>query len=253
MKKIPMMENYLAIQGEGSLTGAPSLFIRLFGCNLHCYWCDTAYSINHKEAEKTLTSAELASLYTLVSPEELRSLILRSGTEKIVFTGGEPMLWWKRIREVISTMAFKDYHITIETNGTIIPSSPGLIDLWSVSPKLEGTQTSNKLEKRRLVNLKEWTRIQTLDVAEVQLKYIIQSSSDLDQVKSLLSSRDLYLEDTKVILTPNGDFFNSGREFYWKAYASIVKEIIDDPFWALINVFVLPQLHILAYGRKRYV
>ncbi len=37
-------EIFHSIQGEGELTGVPSVFIRTSGCNLRCAWCDTPYA-----------------------------------------------------------------------------------------------------------------------------------------------------------------------------------------------------------------
>ena len=41
---LPISETFVSIQGEGKLTGVPSWFCRVSGCNLRCSWCDTPYA-----------------------------------------------------------------------------------------------------------------------------------------------------------------------------------------------------------------
>ena len=45
-------EIFYSIQGEGELTGVPTVFIRTSGCNLRCRWCDTPYASWNPEGEE---------------------------------------------------------------------------------------------------------------------------------------------------------------------------------------------------------
>ncbi|HEX5103769.1 MAG TPA: 7-carboxy-7-deazaguanine synthase QueE, partial [Pirellulaceae bacterium] len=41
---VQIAEIYSSRQGEGLLTGTPSVFVRASGCNLRCWFCDTPYT-----------------------------------------------------------------------------------------------------------------------------------------------------------------------------------------------------------------
>lgn len=144
MNKFPVLEIFESIQGEGCLTGVPSVFIRVTGCNLACCFknsiCDTAYT-SHK-ADKPLWT----------DPKEIVEEILKvksPETNHFVFTGGEPMLYQEGMHEVIEMLDEKlrnsegdlFTHYTVETNSTIMPRWELLdtVDLWSMSPKLESS------------------------------------------------------------------------------------------------------------------
>ena len=40
-----LAEIFYSVQGEGTWTGTPAVFVRLAGCNLACTFCDTDYSL----------------------------------------------------------------------------------------------------------------------------------------------------------------------------------------------------------------
>ncbi|HLN46989.1 MAG TPA: 7-carboxy-7-deazaguanine synthase QueE, partial [Magnetospirillaceae bacterium] len=50
-------ETFLSVQGEGSMIGTPSLFIRLDGCPLRCAWCDTPYALEGNAGIETSVDA----------------------------------------------------------------------------------------------------------------------------------------------------------------------------------------------------
>ena len=56
-----VMEIYRSIQGEGTLMGIPTTFVRFFACNLRCSWCDTKYSWSVREG----------GTWESISPEEV--------------------------------------------------------------------------------------------------------------------------------------------------------------------------------------
>jgi 7-carboxy-7-deazaguanine synthase len=107
--RIPMVEIFETVEGEGTRAGFPTVFVRLFGCNLRCTWCDTKYSYPPAEAENVLTIAEILS---------------KVGTFRsrhICLTGGEPLLYGEKSLALVEALAeleqVDDLHI--ETNGAI--------------------------------------------------------------------------------------------------------------------------------------
>src|SRR3954469_152642 len=115
-------EIFHSLQGEGELTGVPSVFIRTSGCNLRCTWCDTPYASWNPEG----------------APRSVESLVkevqTHTSARHVVLTGGEPMIA-KEIRELASQLKQLEYHITIETAATVAPEGIAC-DLASLSPKL---------------------------------------------------------------------------------------------------------------------
>lgn len=112
--KLKVVEVFYSLQGEGGNVGKPFVFIRLSGCNLNCWFCDTEWN--------------QGTLYTV---EELLKEIARYPCKNIVWTGGEPTL--QLTNDILQ--CFEGYYHAIETNGT--NEVPSLISYISVSPKVD--------------------------------------------------------------------------------------------------------------------
>src|ERR1039457_1997997 len=119
-RALKIAELFYSIQGEGSLVGVPSVFIRTSGCNLRCAWCDTPYTSWQPEG-------------TDLALDQILDEVAAHPTRHVVVTGGEPMIapdiiaLSRRLRE-------RGLHITVETAGTVF--APVACDLMSISPKL---------------------------------------------------------------------------------------------------------------------
>src|SRR4051812_17971141 len=98
-------ELFFSLQGEGKLTGVPSVFIRASGCNLRCTWCDTPYASWAPEGDA-------------LSVPQILAEVGKSPAAHVVLTGGEPMIM-PDIAELCAALKEKNYHITIETAATI--------------------------------------------------------------------------------------------------------------------------------------
>jgi 7-carboxy-7-deazaguanine synthase len=187
-------EIFYSLQGEGELTGVPSVFVRTSGCNLRCNWCDTPYASWNPEGKD-------------MSLDEILQEVDKHPARHVVLTGGEPMVA-KGIRELAAALREKGQHITIETAGTIPPSGIAC-DLASLSPKLKNSAPNPELfeawhgrhEKLRWQPevVREW-----VEKYPFQLKFVVAQESDLDEIQLLLRELSGKIPPQKVLLMPEG-------------------------------------------------
>ncbi|MEM1062115.1 MAG: 7-carboxy-7-deazaguanine synthase QueE, partial [Planctomycetota bacterium] len=116
-------EIFHSLQGEGSLAGVESVFVRTVGCNLRCWFCDTPYASWEPEAGRRLSVDDVVA----------ESDRIGRGCRHVVLTGGEPYL---EADAVGLTRRWREagWHVTAETAGTVERDLD--IDLLSLSPKL---------------------------------------------------------------------------------------------------------------------
>lgn len=186
-------EVFHSIQGEGVLTGTPSTFIRYAKCNLACAWCDAAYTWKGNVVSVPMDTAELAAAC--------------EGTRHVVITGGEPTIA-PGFPDLVKALRYAGHHITVETNGTQHPDTVDpdwRVKLWSVSPKLGSSGQRDKLDRNAVAG---YALGRSTKVPHVQLKFVIDSESDLDEAIELLDSihQPRYLRGTgiPIIFQPNG-------------------------------------------------
>jgi len=182
-------EIFKTIQGEGTLQGIPSVFIRLFGCNLKCVWCDTIYTNEYKS-------------YDIMELDALLSQVDKFMCHHVVITGGEP-LFNMGIIELTAKLKEKGYHITIETNGTIYKEV--YCDLLSISPKLSGSVPLNLSKQNQILYNAIRLNINTLKKMtnryEYQFKFVIKNLTEVVEVEDIIKKLSL-TEISKIFLMP---------------------------------------------------
>ena len=190
-----LSELFYSVQGEGKLTGVPSVFIRLAGCNLRCTWCDTKYASWSPEGDHT-------------SPEEILSRVQAHPAQHVVITGGEPMIA-PEIRHLTELLRNAGKHITIETAGTVPPDRVAC-DLASLSPKLShstprpGEISQGWIDRHEKLRLQPDVLRQWLTASDSQLKFVIRDRSDVDEMEALLAGLGIPILPADVLLMPEG-------------------------------------------------
>jgi 7-carboxy-7-deazaguanine synthase len=198
---LPINELFYSLQGEGTLVGVPSVFVRTSGCNLRCWFCDSY----HTSWEPT---------HAWLSVEDVIEEVQSHPATHVVLTGGEPLIHEESV-DLLDRLGELGYHTTVETNGTIYRECD--IDLASISPKLaSSTPTSERAptgdgewadrhDSRRL-DLDHLSKL--VDNYEFQLKFVVTGPDDIPEITSLVervrAATSTRVRDTDVLLMPEG-------------------------------------------------
>jgi 7-carboxy-7-deazaguanine synthase len=190
--ELRIAEIFRSLQGEGVLSGTPSVFVRASGCNLRCGFCDTPYTSWNPEGD----DLSIAEILRQVADADCRH---------VVITGGEPMLFAELI-PLTESLRRAGHHLTIETAGTLY--LPVACDLMSISPKLSNSTPPESRDPR-------WHRRHEASrhVPEVvrrlireydyQLKFVVDAPADCEEVETYLTEfREV--DRRRVLLMPQG-------------------------------------------------
>lgn len=229
---LPIAETFTSIQGEGKLTGVPSYFVRLSGCNLRCRWCDTPYASWKPETDQRTLDA-------IVSEAKA------SGVSHAVITGGEPMIF-DAVVPLTAALKHAGMHITIETAGTVMRSPA--CDLISISPKLANSTPVNdprdpggvwaQRHEARRINLEALNGLLGA-FPERQLKFVVTGPPDLDEIDALLAKLSGW-RNGDVLLMPEGVMPPTAEMKRWLAGECLARD------WRYCS-----RLHIELFGNKK--
>jgi 7-carboxy-7-deazaguanine synthase len=203
-------EIFYSIQGEGRWTGLPNIFIRTAGCNLLCSYCDTKYAFKVKR-EMTIT--------------EIIKEIKNYKCNYICLTGGEPLIQ-NETKDLIDILCKKNYHICLETNGsinikTMSNEKPIMISLDIKCP-------SSGMDKKMC-----FENIYHLDTKD-QLKFIIGNKEDYKYAKKIVQS---YKINCPIFFQP--------------VEGTNIKELACWILTDRLNVKLGLQIHKIIWGNKR--
>ena len=196
--KLPLVEEFFSLQGEGYHTGKAAYFIRLGGCDVGCSWCDSRFSWN-------------PDLHPMVDAESIIDRITKSGTDSVVVTGGEPLMW--NLDYLCSGLKGKNIRTYIETSGAY-PLS-GEWDWICLSPK------------------KNMPPVNEICIVADELKVIIQDKTDFEWAEKY---RGMVNSKCRLFLQPE-----------WSRSKTIIPEIVEyvkrNSIWR-ISLQVHKYMHI---------
>lgn len=225
-------EIFYSLQGEGVLTGVPSVFVRASGCNLRCNWCDTPYA--SWEPEGVMRTV----------PQIVAQIQEYAGARHVVLTGGEPMIA-KDIRMLARAIKELGHHITIETAATVAPDGVAC-DLASLSPKLLNSAPDARLSATWRKK-HEQTRWQPevvrawVDAYNYQFKFVVSQPADVEELEGMLASLGREIPRDRVLLMPEGTSLETIR-----SRAGWLGELCKARGYRYAH-----RLHIELYGNQR--
>ena len=222
-------ELFFSIQGEGELTGVPSVFVRTSGCNLRCRWCDTKYASWKPEGEN-------------VTINDLLEKVCSYPARHVVISGGEPMIA-KGIKDFTRLLKESGKHITIETAGTIAPNGIQC-DLASLSPKLsdstpkEGDINKEWIDRHESKRLDYGILSEWVNLYNFQLKFVVSKEEEIKEIQNVISRIEGKILPEKVLLMPEGIDSDTLRSRY-----DLLIDLCKENGYRLCN-----RLHIDLFG-----
>lgn len=168
-----VVEIFKSIEGEGVRAGLPVTFIRLYGCNLRCEYCDTKYSYDEANEEN-------AHPYCIMTVEQIVEAVMCFGCQTVTITGGEPLIH-SGIERLIDLLLLVGCEINIETNGTRpIPHKYKNEKrvIVTMDYKCPGSGMNDRMERYPFDTLRDW------DV----LKFVVSDERDLDKMVEVLGT-----------------------------------------------------------------
>jgi len=219
--KARIAEVFESIQGEGIYLGERQVFVRFFGCNLSCAYCDTK-----------------PGYFTQYSPQELLEelSLYRGKYHSISFTGGEPLLQRDFLLEVLKETAKRGYRNYLETNGTLFSELEDLIDyidIIAMDIKLASSSGMGDLL---------WMHRRFLQIAakkEVFLKIVICAGTEETDLHAALEMVKETNPGSVLVLQPNSYDEQQGLN----KKISRFKDICNN---SNIVSCIIPQIHKIA-------
>lgn len=202
-------ELFCSIQGESTDSGLPCVFVRLFGCNVGCSFCDQYQDPKNRKR---------------ISIKNLIAKINQYHVPYVCITGGEPMLQWDTVYPLVLELVDMGYKVSIETSGCV-PIDPDPYNRsfkYVMDIKCPSSGVSHKNIYENLMNLQR----------KDEVKFVISDRKDYDFMRKVLRQ---YPTPAQILVSP---CFSKD----WKPVISdeLIKWLIED---GMIYARVQIQIH----------
>ncbi len=183
--KVSISEVFTSVEGEGIYFGTKTLFVRLAGCSLKCFWCDTPYALSMNDG----TEYELNEALKLIDGK------LAKNTFKVNFTGGEPLLQHEAVREMAR-------HVRKKNLKTYLESSCFSAERFKeILPEIDICKVEFKLSDSNAVDKEHYSKLLENELACLEEAVQSKKATYIKVVASSLSRREEFEELAKMIFT----------------------------------------------------
>lgn len=206
--QLKISEIFHSIQGESTLAGFPTVFVRLTGCPLRCTWCDTEYAFSGGN---------------WVDIDDIVEQVKSYGTPYVCVTGGEP-LSQKRCLHLLDKLVDNGFTVSLETSGAIslVNVNNKVITIMDLKAPGSGEENKNIYENINYLDAKD------------QIKFVIKDRTDYHWCQEIIDRYNL-IDRCEVLLSPVAGEINPSDLAQW---------ILDDKLLVRMQL----QLHKILWN-----
>ncbi|WP_456371770.1 7-carboxy-7-deazaguanine synthase QueE [Methanocaldococcus sp.] len=234
-------EIFSSIMGEGKYIGRRFIFVRFAGCPLKCIYCDENHKKYLNRVEKSPGSGKFEILKNM-DIENIVNIVDRLKTPDLFavsFTGGEPLLYFKELKEIVEILKDKEYKTFLESNG-IFPDRVFYFDIASIDIKLR--EHFNNIKEEEYIKLyrneiKTIKNLYNLN-SDVYAKIVIMENTNINTVKEIAKDLSDIGDITLCIqpVTPYGNIKPPSKRKLFKIMEACGEYLKD-------NVMLTIQMH----------
>lgn len=219
-------EIFSSFQGEGLFLGQRQIFIRFFGCNLNCIYCDE----RKKKDFDNLSIKEVINKIHNLNGHRKKEIFF------ISLTGGEPLLQVDYLKNLLPRLKNKSFKIYLETNGFLpkaLERIINLVDIVSMDIKLPSAIG----QKKHWLTYQEFLKI--AQRKKVFVKIVVTNQTKKEEMEKAIEIIEMVNPRIPLVLqpvTPYGIIKSTVKEnklFYFKKMARQQLKIVK----------ILPQMH----------
>lgn len=238
---LPVVEIFgPTIQGEGTLAGLPTYFVRFGGCDYRCSWCDSLHAVLPAQVR-----ANAERLYPAAILDRIAEL--PDGPEWITLSGGNPALL--ELGGLVEALHARDFKVAVETQGSKWRGWLEDVDCLTVSPKPPSAGMADKVDRDLARFMRDTGGANESDA----LKIVVFDDADYEWAREILAA----YPDWPAFLSCGTDPPAEGEDYtttlvrIGDRYRWLCERAAGDP--ALARARILPQMHVWAWGHARGV